>query len=300
MKKTFILALNTVLLTSSLAAAAPQNVWDVSLQQWTIKGSFDYYLHEEGTRRLLSLVNMPQNQKMGILNLKYTPNDKQYIKLQYGATSFNSKGRGADSDWQNSGSSTITDYGTMGISGKQRKVAIDFGTVVSKSDKKETSVFWGWEKRDTTNQIHNVIYHVIGGINVGDLTQADNGSYLDGSFNEFHLGVANEYKINHRMSLTSELSAAYLQAKAYGHWANHFPPWDWENTGNALGYNLNLEFMYTFNKNMTAELGYYYSYAKMKNGSERLSDNNGMSANFSGIDLRYKQRGYYFGLTCNL
>jgi hypothetical protein len=300
LKKTLILTLNTFLLTSSLAMAAPQDVFEISLQQWNIKGSFDYYLHDQGTNQLLSLVNMPQNQKMNILHLKYIPNDKHYIKLQYGATSFGNKGKGSDSDWQNIGSSAITDYGTMDFNGDQKMVAIDFGTVVSKGDKKKTSVFWGWGKRDTTNQIHNVVYHLINGVNAGNLTQADNGSYLNGSFSGVHFGVTNEYKINNKMSFNSDWVVSYLNAKTDGHWANHFPPWDWKNSGDTLGYDLNLGLIYTFNKNMMAELGYYYSYAKMKNGNEYLNYNNGMSTNFSGIDLRYKQRGYYFGLNCKL
>jgi opacity protein-like surface antigen len=296
LNKTFILTFTAVFITSSLALAAPQDQFNISLQQWNVKGSFDYYLHDQESSQLLSRVSMPQNQNMSILHLKYTLNDKNYVKFQYGLTSSGSKGEGSDSDWQTVGSSAMTDYGTMNFNGDQKIVAIDFGTVVSKSDKKKTSIFVGWDKRDTTNQITNVIYHLIGGTNVGNLPQPDNGSYLNGTFSGIHIGVENEYKLNGKMSANSGLSASYLTTKAYGHWANHFPAWDWGNSGNTVGYNLNLGLLYTFHKNIVAEIGYYYSYAKMTDGKESLNYNNGISSNYSGIDLGYKQRGYYIAL----
>lgn len=300
LNKKFILTLTVFLVTSSLSLAAPQDQFDISLQQWNVKGSFDYYLHDQESSQLLSLVSMPQDQNMSILHLKYTSNDKNYVKLQYGLTSSGSKGRGSDSDWQSMGYGAMTDYGTMNFNGNQKLVAIDFGTVILKNDKKKTSVFVGWDKRDTTNLITDVTYHLIGGTNVGNLPQSDNGSYLNGTFSGIHIGVENEYKLNNKIHINSALSASYLAAKAYGHWANHFPAWDWKNSGKALGYNLNLGLLYTFHKNMVAEFGYYYSYAKMTDGKESLNYNNGIASNYSGIDLGYKQRGYYFGLNCKI
>jgi opacity protein-like surface antigen len=300
LKKTLILTLTTFIATSSLALAAPQEQFDISLQQWNAKGSFDYYLHDQGSSQLLSLVSMPQNQNMSILHLRYTPNDRNYIKFQYGSTSSGNKGRGSDSDWQNVGSSTMTDYGTMDFNGDQKMIAIDFGAVVAKSERTKTSVFWGLSRRDTMNQISNVVYHLVGGVNVGNLTQPDNGSYLNGTFSGIHIGVENEYKLNDKILFNTGFNTSYLNAKAYGHWANHFPPWDWENSGNALGFDVTIGLIYILHKNMMAELGYYYSYAKMTDGMESLNYNNGVSNNYSGIDLGYKQRGYYFGLNCKL
>jgi len=296
LKKILIVAFTILIVTSSLALAAPQEKFDISLQQWKVKGSFDYYLHDTGSSQLLSLVSMPQNQNMNILHLKYTPNNRNYVRFQYGITSSGNKGRGSDTDWQNAGSSTMTDYGTMNFNGNQKMIAVDFGTVVSKSERKKTSVLWGLSRRDTTNQISNVVYHLVNGVNVGNLTQTDNGSYLNGTFSGIHIGVENEYKLNDKILLNTGLNTSYLNAKAYGHWANHLPPWDWENSGNTLGFDLNIGLIYTFHKNMMAELGYYYSYAKMTDGKERLDYNNGTSVEYSGIDLGYKQRGYYFGL----
>jgi opacity protein-like surface antigen len=300
LKKTLTLALTIFIVTSSFALAAPQEQFDISLQQWNVKGSFDYYLHYQGSAQLLSLVSMPQKQNMSILHLKYIPNNRNYIKFQYGSTSSSNKGRGSDSDWQNLASSTMTDYGTMDFNGDQKMLAIDFGTIIAKSEKKKTSVFWGLSKRDTINQISNVVYHLVNGVNVANLTQPDNGSYLNGTFSGIHIGVENEYKLNDKLLLNTGFNTSYLSAKAYGHWANHFPSWDWENSGNALGFDVNIGLLYTFRKNMMAELGYYYSYAKMTDGTERLNYNNGITTNYSGIDLGYKQRGYYLGLNCKL
>lgn len=300
MKKALILTLSIFTLSSSLALAASQDKLNISLQQWNVSGTFDYYLHYQGLSQLLSQVSMPQNQNMSILNLKYIPNDKTYIKFQYGFTANGYKGTGSDSDWQNVGSSLKTDYGTMNFNGDQKMVAIDIGTIVSKSEKNKTSVFVGWGKRDTNNELSNVVYHLESGVDVGNVPQPDNGSYLNGTFSGIHIGVQNEYKLNNKVSLCSVLSTSYLAAKAYGHWANHLPAWEWNNSGNTFGYDISLGLNYAFNQNRKAELGYYYSYAKMTNGNETLDYGDGMAISSSGIDLGYTQKGYYIGLNCKI
>lgn len=295
-KPVFIFALSIFTLNFSLALAAPQDKLDISLKQWDIDGSFDYYLHYQNSSQLLSKVSMPQKQTMNILNIKYLADDRNYIKVQYGSTSSGNKGIGSDSDWATAGSNTITDYGTMNFNGDQKMVTFDVGTVVSQSYRNKTSVFVGWGKRDTNNELTNVIYHLNSGVDVGNVSQADNGSYLNGTFSGLHIGVENEYKLNKKVSLSSGLSTSYLHTKAYGHWANHSPAWDWTNSGYTWGYDLNLGFKYAINQNIKVELGYYYSYAKMTDGNEVLNKNNGTVYNLSGIDLEYKQKGYYFGL----
>lgn len=298
LKRSLILTVSIFTLSSSLTLAAPQDKLDISLQQWNVNGSFDYYLHYEGSSQLLSQVSMPQNQNMNILNLKYVPNDKNYIKFQYGSTSSGNKGMGSDSDWQTTGSSIKTDYGTANFNGDQKMVSIDIGTVVSENEKNKTSVSVGWGKRDTNNTLSNVVYHLENGVDVGNMPQSDNGSYLNGTFSGIHIGVQNEYKLNNKMSLSSGLSTSYLATKAYGYWANHSPAWDWTDYGNTFGYDMNIGLKYAFNKDTKAELGYYYSYAKMINGNEILDYNNGTATSSSGIDLGYAQRGYYLGLNC--
>jgi opacity protein-like surface antigen len=295
-KSLLIFVLSTFTLNSSLALAATQDKLDISLKQWDIEGSFDYYLHYQDSLQLLSQVSMPQKQNMNILNIKYLTDNRNYIKVQYGSTSSGSKGIGSDSDWTTTGSNTKTDYGTMNFNGDQKMVAIDVGTIVSKSDKNKTSVFVGWGKRDTNNELTNVIYHLESSVDVGNVSQADNGSYLNGTFSGLHIGVENEYKLNKKISLSSGLSTSYLDAKAYGYWANHSPAWNWTDSGHTWGYDMNLGLKYAINQNIKAELGYYYSYAKMTDGNEVLNENNGTIDNLSGIDLGYKQKGYYLGL----
>lgn len=197
--------------------------------------------------------------------------DKSYIKLQYGSTASGNKGIGSDSDWQNQGSSTITDYGTMNFNGTQKMYSIDYGTKVLEDERNKTSVFIGWGKNTTDNALTNVIYHLENGINVGNVSQPDNGSYLNGTFSGLHLGVENDYIINRKFTLNSELVASFLQATANGHWANHSPAWDWTDSGNTVGYNMNIGLKYAFNRNASLEVGYYYLYEKMTDGSENLN-----------------------------
>ena len=297
MKKALLITLGFFTLSSSLSFAAPQEKLDLSLQQWNINGSFDYSLHHHGSPQLLSEISMPQNQTMGIIKLNYIIDSKNYMRFQYGFTSSSNKGRGSDSDWQTIGSNMKTDYGTMDFTGEQKIVDITLGTLLAKSKNNNTTLLLGWRKRDTRNELRNVVYHLDNGVNVGNISQPDNGSYLNGTFSGLHIGVENDYKINNKMSLTSSLTTSFLNTKAYGHWANHSPAWDWKNTGQTLGYDINLSLKYTVNKNIKAELGYYYAYAKMLHGNETLNFNNGSTSTFSGIDLGYVQRGFYSGLT---
>lgn len=297
MKKLLLTALGIVTLSSSVALAAPQDKLDVSLQQWNIDGSFDYYLHYQGSSQLLSQVSLPQNQNMSIFSMKYHADDVNYIKFQYGSTSSGNKGTGSDSDWTTQGSNTKTDYGNMDPNGNQKMITLDFGTTISQTNKDKTSIFTGWGRRDTNNQLTNVIYHLEDGVDIGNVSQPNNGSSLNATFQGVHIGIENEHNFNEKLVLISGLSASYLNAKAYGDWENHSPAWTWTDAGNTLGCDMNIGLKYSLNKNTTTELGYYYSYAKMTGGNEVLNQNNGEIDNLSGIDLGYTQRGYYFGLS---
>ena len=83
-----------------------------------------------------------------------------------------------------------------------------------------------------------------------------------------------------------------LNAKAYGHWANHTPAWEWENSGRAIGYGANLGLRYALSGNIQTELGYYYNYVKSTNCTETL--NGELIPQL--VDLEYEQQGLYLGL----
>lgn len=299
MKRTMPIVFGIVVLNSAVALADPIAPVDISFQNWNIEGSFDYTLHYINSSQVLSEISMPQNQNMSILTTKVT-NDASYIKIRWGSTVSENKGRGSDLDWQNPNSGTITDYGTMNFNGNQKMYSIDFGTKVSEVERNKTNVFIGWGKSTTNNALTNVIYHLESGVNVGNVAQSDNGSSLNGTVSGLRFGVENEVKINKKLTLDSGMTTSFLKATANGHWANHSPAWNWTDSGDALGYSVNIGLKYAFTRNNLAEIGYYYSYAKMINGSEFLNYNNGISDNFSGIGLEYKQRGYYFGLNSKL
>lgn len=300
MKRTMSIVFGIVVLNSAVALADPTAPVDVSFQTWNIKGSFDYTLHYINSSQVLSKINMPQNQNMSILTTKVKTNDASYIKIRWGSTVSENKGVGSDLDWQSPNSSTITDYGTMNFNGKQKMYSIDFGMKVSENERNKTNAFIGWGESTTNNALTNVIYHLESGVNVGNVPQSDNGSYLNGTISGLRFGVENGYKINKKLTLNSGMTTSFLKAAANGHWANHSPAWDWTDSGDTFGYSVNVGLKYAFSRNTLAEIGYYYSYAKMTNGSEFLNYNNGISDKFSGIDLEYKQRGYYFGLNSKL
>lgn len=300
MKRTMSIVFGIFVLNSAIALADSAVPVDVSFENWNITGNFDYILHYQNSSQVLSKVSMPQSQSMRILTANVKTNDASYIKIRYGSTAFENKGMGSDSDWQNSGSSTITDYGTMNFNGKQKMYSVDFGTKVLEDERNNTSIFIGWGENTTNNALTNVIYHLESGVNVGNVPQSDNGSYLNGTFSGLRLGAETRYKINEKLTLDSGLTTSFFKATANGHWMNHSPAWDWTDSGDTFGYNMNIGLKYAFTRNTLAEIGYYYSYAKLTNGSETLNYNNGISDKFSGIGLEYKQRGYYFGLNAKL
>lgn len=292
MKRRILAAVILAVSLSATAVASPQEKLEISAQQWNVSGSFDYYLHYPNSSKILSQISAPQDQSMTILNAKYMLDKKRFINLKYGGTGFQNKGRGTDSDWTDSNSNSVTYYGDMEFHGKQAMWSFDYGQIIADSRRQKTSVYIGWDEKNTTNELKNVVYHLVNGVNVGDQTQSDNGSTLNGKFSGFHAGINHEVNTNGKLAVKTGLIFSYVDAKAYGHWANHSPAWNWVNSGSALGYAVNAGVEYQFDKGSSAEVGYSYNYMKAKGANETLND----SLVSNEVDLTYKQAGIYFGL----
>ncbi len=279
------------LFVTTVALATPG--WEISIHQWDSKGSFDYTLYHPYSSQVVSKVSLPQDQAMKILDVKYNfIDEKNYIKLQYGETETGIKGRGSDSDWMIEGSNTLTDYGELDASGKQTVYAIDFGRMILKNQAHQMNIYLGWIHQETTNELKNIVYFLSKGEDLGELPQPDNGSSLDGKFYGLTLGIDNERIIGANLKLTTGLSLSFLKINAYGHWGNHIPAWNWENTGRTVGYRANIGLKYAFSENIQAELGYYYNYAKSTGCKEIL--NGDLLTQL--VDLEYEQKGLHLGL----
>jgi hypothetical protein len=298
MKKEVAAFTVTLLLAGSVTfAATPNEKLDFSVEHWNKNGSFDYSLHYGDASQLLSKVSAPQNQNMVVYSLKYKPDKRHFVRLQYGTTGTGTNGHGDDSDWATYDSpDELTDYGTMDFYGKETLYSIDLGKYLSKKTNKTTSFFVGWGSEETSNEIKNVVYHRSNGIDIGNVSQPDNGSYLNGDFGGAHLGLENDYTINKKLSVNSSLVLKQMTAKAYGHWANHVPAWNWENDGEAWGYDAKIGLNYGFNANTSANLGCYYSFAKANRTDETMNTGTQILDLPSIADLQYKKQGYYFGL----
>jgi opacity protein-like surface antigen len=242
---------------------------------------------------MVSKVSFPQDQRMLLVNLKYTfPDNNGYLKMQYGRTGVNIKGRGADSDWATLGSSALTDYGEFDAYGSQQLFSIDFGKTIIKNKIHSAGIFAGWGRKETTNELRKVIYYLDDGVSYSGLSQEDLGSVLNGNFSGIYLGINDNMVIGEKFTLNTELAVSFLHVKAYGLWNNHSPAWEWKDTGNTVGYRANIGLKYKLRYNVDAELGYYYSYAKATDCEEAL---NGELLS-QPVDLKYRQRGFYLGL----
>jgi opacity protein-like surface antigen len=299
LKKIFVFLLILLILLFSavvtLAEITPatDSTWEISLQGWDCRGTFDYYLYDSTASQMVSKVSFPQDQRMLITNLKYTlPNNYGYLKMHYGRSGTGLKGRGSDSDWATVGSSALTDYGELDAYGSQQLYAIDFGKTIIKNESHSTSILAGWGKKETTNELKNVVYYLIDGSSKNGLTQDDNGSTFDGELSGFYLGITDNMVIGEKITLTTELAVSFLHVKAYGRWNNHSPAWKWTDTGDTIGYTANIGLKYKLRCNVAAELGYYFSYAKATDCEEVLND----VLLSQPVDLEYRQKGFYLGL----
>jgi hypothetical protein len=291
MKKVVILVFVAImlLLVSHIALAD----WEITLNNSFLSGTFDYLLHHTSSdeSQLASKVSMPQDQNMVIIEGKYKiSNSNNFWNFIYGSTKSGFKGRGSDSDWQNDG--TLYHYGDMDFEGKQTLIAVDFGTTLNQIGLHTITLFGGFEKRDTTNELKNVIYHLINSVDVGNRTQDDNGSTLDGEFLGVKIGVNDDIRISTNFSFSTGLTASWLRAKAYGQWNKYTPAWNWTDTGNTIGYTADVSFKYHFKK-LSCQVGYHYNYLKANSCRETL---NGISYT-PAIDLKYETKGFYLGIT---
>jgi opacity protein-like surface antigen len=292
---TFLLFLLIFLFTPALTlAAATDATWEISVQGWDCRGAFDYYLSDSSASQVVSKVSFPQDQRMIVANLKYIfPDDFGYLKIQYGQTGANLKGRGSDSDWTATDASVLTYYGELDSYGSQQLLSLDFGKTILENELHSTSVFVGWGQKETTNELKNVIYYLVNGVSLsGGQSQDDLGSTLDGEFSEIYLGVNDQRVMGRKFTLNTELAVSLLHTKAYGCWNNHSPAWEWTDTGDTIGYRAKIGLQYEILRQVSLELGYYYSYFKATNCEEVL---NGALLS-QPVDLKYQQRGLYLGI----
>jgi hypothetical protein len=278
-------------LTLAATTFSSSSTWEISVQGWDCRGTFDYYLYDSDASYVVSKVSLPQDQRMIVTNLKYTfPDNFGYIKIQYGQTGTNIKGRGSDSDWATADS--LTYYGELDAYGFQQLFSIDLGKTIIENEIHSISIFAGWGQKKTTNELKNVIYYLVDGVSYSGLSQDDLGSTLDGEFRGFYLGINDHIAIGKKFTLSAELAASFLHTKAYGYWNNHSPAWEWTDTGDTIGYTANIDLKYEIMRNVYTELGYYYSYSKATNCEETL---NGVLLS-QPVDLEYQQRGLYLGM----
>lgn len=267
--------------------------WEVSITQLDQAGYFDYTLYYPYSSQVISEVILPQNQLIKLINLKYHfTNGRDYLRLQYGGTGVKLKGEGSDSDWTIESSNIVTDYGVLDVYGGQKVTAIDFGTCLFENETQKINLVVGWIQQETTNELKNVVYRLIDGEDVGYQTQPDNGSYLDGEFQGLVFGLNQGLSLSPNLFLTTGIEVSLLSVKAYGHWANHDPAWNWENTGRTLGYGVGLGLQYAFSSQIQAEIGYRYHYAQADGCREILNG----SLLSQVVDLELEQQGLYAAL----
>ena len=275
--------------TKSLANSG----WEFSFQEFDQTGFFEYTLYHPYSSQVISKVSLPQDQWIQIIDVKYNFNNKKdFFRLRYGGTGTKFKGEGSDSDWIIKGSSTLTHYGVMDVFGKSKMVAVDFGTSLFEKETQKVNLVVGWVRQETTNELKNIVYHLVNGVDVGDLTQPDNGSCLDGEFSGLVLGINQDLTVRKNLIFTTELNLSFLRVKAYGHWANYTPAWNWENTGRVLGHGINLGLQYAFSSQIQAEIGYRYHHAQADGCREILNG----SLLSQVVDLEIEQEGLYAAL----
>jgi hypothetical protein len=294
--------------TGTIAVSGENNqafssTWEIALQEWNVNGWFDYMLYYPSGSQMLSKVSFPQNQLMTILDVKHTlPDERFFVQLQYGQSGKKIKGRGSDSDWTTVGSNDLTHYGDFDSYGDQRLVTLDLEMALTRDERQLTSVFLGLMRQDTANELKNVVYHVADGADIGDQPQEDLGCTLNGKFRGIRLGIENEQHWT-KWTWTGMVGLAVLETKAYGHWNNYDPAWNWVDSGYTVGWTAKLNLQYAITRNLYVELGYYGNYAKnyldllacdefitgegLDAGGEELTDR---------VRLRYKQQGFCLGL----
>ena len=293
LKQLFILLLLSLLALFTTSKTLANPGWEISFQEWDQTGFFDYTLYYPYSSQVISKVSLPQDQLMKIIDVKhrFTKNNN-YIRLQYGGSGTGLEGEGSDWDWVIEGFNTLTHYGVMDVFGEQKLAAVEFGTVLIDNEKQTVNLVIGWVRQETTNELKNVVYHLIDGEDVGVQPQPDNGSRLDGESSGLVLGVNQELSLRPSLILITELDVSFLSSKAYGHWANHNPAWNWENTGRTVGYGAEIGLKYIINNNLQAKLGYFYNYAKSTGCRETL--NGELLAQL--VDLEYERKGLQAGL----
>jgi opacity protein-like surface antigen len=294
MKKTLVILLSTVISLTMASLASADSGWDISTGISHGSGTFDYVLYyDREASQTLSKVILPQDQTLLVLNGSYHfPAHGRFINLQYGTTGTGVKGRGSDSDWTSPGSALLTDYGELDAYGGKKLFGIDVGTALLDTGSHKLTLSLGWEKQETTNELRNIVYHIVDGTDVGDQPQSDLGSTLNGEFSGWRLGLGEEAALTSNLSLNLGLTFSFLSAEAYGHWANHYPAWNWVDSGDTVGYLLSAGATYAFNDRLSGHLGYQYGYAKAKDCVEVL---NGAQLE-QAIDLKYEQSNIYAGL----
>ncbi|MDR3591285.1 MAG: hypothetical protein P4N41_16650 [Negativicutes bacterium] len=265
-----------------------------SVEGWTMQGNFIYDLYDSAQHsQKLSQVNAPQNQNMSIATVIYTvPDGSKFLRLNVGLTPSQVKGTGYDADWAALGSSALTDYGNVDFYGRQRLFNLDYGWNTG-----STAWFVGWERRDSANCLQNVVYHLVSGSDVGNQTQADTGSILNGSEQGFHLGLENTIPIGRRLDLHTSLALGLISETAHGEWYNHSPGWIWNDSGTpTLSQTLTMTLDYHFSKQSSAFLGYSYFQAKATGLDETINQGSRNQALAGAVDLTYRQQGLIMGI----
>jgi hypothetical protein len=240
---------------------------------------------------------------MNLINLQYKlPSNNVLIEFQYGQTGRGAKGRGSDSDWMVPGSNTVTDYGVFDAYGDQRLIALDIGKVLDQDEQQQLTFLVGWVRQDTANELKNVVYHRFFGVDVGKQSQEDLGSTLDGKFQGIRLGIEKERQWS-KWTWVGRVEWSALETKAYGHWANHDPAWNWVDIGYTMGWAVQAGVEYAITANVKAQLGYNMNYVKNYfnlSACEETLTGEGFAEGGEIIPneviLHDRQQGFYLGL----
>lgn len=273
---------------------------EVSVTQSQVEGNADFWWYYPSPNpNVISQLHAPQTQTMTLYEFKYVNDKGRFLKLSYGTSENNNKGRGFDADWTDENDySKVTYYGTMNFYGKQENIGIDYGFVVFNEDNCKTTVFLGWSQHKSTNEIRDVIYYIINGINLTvPRSQNDIGAFYDMNFRNYRAGVEHVKQINSKLSVTGIVSVMCVDANLKAEWTNHDPVWKFKDRGLALGYELNVNVAYEISKNVSVNLGYNLYYAKAKGCTRYLDSGNGYEMLSQPVDLELNQHGYVVGIT---
>ena len=82
-KQIFWLCLLCLLVLFTTTETLANTNWEISFEEWALTGLFNYTLYYPYSSQVISMVALPQDQLIKIINIKYYPANNNYIRIQY-------------------------------------------------------------------------------------------------------------------------------------------------------------------------------------------------------------------------